>query len=143
MIIDFWNRNGGSPTPTPTDLSGVVASADLSGTTLNLDNPSGTTIDSVDFSGIIPAPVETSGFVHSADFVVSSSTLNLENTTGATIDTIDLSSLKQDLSNYYTNTEADAKFPESTNIRHIIAISQADYDLISNPSSDTLYVINS
>lgn len=54
MIIDFYNRNGGSPTPTPVDLSGVVASADLSGTTLNLDNPSGTTIDSVDFSGIIP-----------------------------------------------------------------------------------------
>ena len=100
MIIDFWNRNGGSPTPT--DLSGVVASADLSGTTLNLDNPSGTTIDTVDFSGIVP-----------------------------------------DLTNYYTKTEADAKFPESTNIRHIIAISQANYDLISNPSSDTLYVINS
>lgn len=102
MIIDFYNRNGGSPTPTPVDLSGVVASADLSGTTLNLDNPSGTTIDSVDFSGIIP-----------------------------------------DLTNYYTKTEAGAKFPESTNIRHIIAISQADYDLISSPSSDTLYVINS
>lgn len=158
MIIDFWNRNGGSPTPTPVDLSGVVASADLSGTTLNLDNPSGTTIDSVDFSGIIPAPVETSGFVHSADFVVSSSTLNLENTTGATIDTIDLSSLKQDLTNYYTKTELDtteetisralndlntrlsSTITSSQGITSIWKGTQAEYDQLT-PDNNTIYII--
>lgn len=158
MIIDFWNRNGGSPTPTPTDLSGVVASADLSGTTLNLDNPSGTTIDTVDFSGIIPAPVETSGFVHNADFVVSSSTLNLENTSGTTIDTIDLSSLKQDLTNYYTKAELDtteetisralndlntrlsSTITSSQGITNIWKGTQAEYDQLT-PDNNTIYII--
>lgn len=50
MIIDFYNRNGGGGGST--DLSGVVASADLAGTTLNFENNSGTTIDSVELSGI-------------------------------------------------------------------------------------------
>ena len=50
MIIDFYNRNGGGGGTA--DLSGVVASADLSGTTLSLENNSGTTIDSVELSGL-------------------------------------------------------------------------------------------
>lgn len=49
MIYSFSKLAGGGGSA---DLSGVVASADLSGTTLNLENNSGTTIDSVELSGI-------------------------------------------------------------------------------------------
>lgn len=37
---------------------------------------------------------------------------------------------------------SDARYPQSTTIRHIVTLTQAAYDLLAPPLSNTLYVIN-
>jgi hypothetical protein len=37
--------------------------------------------------------------------------------------------------------QADARYPQATTIRHIVTLTQAAYDLLSPPASDTLYFV--
>ena len=53
-----------------------------------------------------------------------------------------------DLTNYYTKSEVDSEIStatadmvESQDVKHIVKLTQAQYDLIANPDPETLYII--
>lgn len=165
MIIDFDNRNGGGGETTDTTMraSGFTG-ADFvaSSSTLNFNNLSGTTVDTVDLSSL--EPDLTNYYTKSeTDAAISAAT--------------------PDMTNYYTKAQTDAAitaytptiqvldpstgyvsdkvafdgdnlgykdtlgtttnyFPYSTVVKKIVSMSAADYALIT-PSSDTLYLITS
>ena len=46
-----------------------------------------------------------------------------------------------DLTNYYTKTAADAKFVSSVSVRHIVTLTQVEYDALTSYDEDTEYNI--